>query len=188
MDGGQAGVLLYLDYGCPYSYRAQRWLDAAGVAFDPRCFSLAEAHRPPGALPVWAAPPDRLEPATIAQAGHELVRLRGGDLVGYRRALFSLFHERGDGTMEELWELIARHAGGSVAEEELAEGLARLAASHQAAAAGGVFGTPTLFVGDAPGLFVKLADLPADGNADTLWEHVRGVATAHPELAELKQV
>lgn len=189
MDNGDGNVTLFLDYGCPYSFLGQRWLDAAGVAFDPRCFSLAAAHQPPGASLIWNLPVDRQDPTTVAQAGQEVVRSRGGDLHGYRRAVFSLFHERDDASMEQLWELIARHASSPVGEEDIAKGLALVAASHRDAAMAGVFGTPTLFVGDAPGLFVKLSDLPAgEGPAVDLWRHVADAATIHPELAELKRI
>lgn len=48
MDDGDVDAADYLDYGCPFSYLAQRWLDGAAVGFEPRGFSLAEAHRGPG--------------------------------------------------------------------------------------------------------------------------------------------
>lgn len=178
---------VFLDYACPFSDLVQRWLDGADVAFEPRGFSLAEAHRRPGEPAVWEAPPGRLEPSVIALVGQEIVRRRG-DLDGYRRAMFSAWHEQAGGTVDDLWRLIERYAGGAVSEQEVAGGLAALAAAHRRAAAAGVFGTPTLVVGAAPGLFVKLVDLPPDAAAAaSLWRHLREVASGHPELAEVKR-
>lgn len=123
----------------------------------------------------------------IALAGQEVVRRRGGDLDGYRRAMFSRWHERDDGTIEDLWALIARYTSGTIAEREVADGLVALAASHDEAQMAGVFGTLTVSVGGAAGLFVKLADLPPDAAAVALWRHVRGVGEGHPELLEVER-
>jgi len=70
----------------------------------------------------------------------------------------------------------------------VSRGLEVVAASHRAAAAAGVFGTPTLRCGDEPGMFVKLGDLLVDPAAAVdLWRHLTALALGHPALLELKR-
>ena len=186
-DSDIEAVVLF-DYGCPFSYLAQRWLDAAEARVDFRPFSLAEVHRSPGALPVWQVPLDRLDPVVLSLAGHELVRDAGGDHDGYRRRMFAFWHEEGHRTFDGLVEILASSVGITPTPQLVARGLTALRASHRAAAASGVFGTPTLRFGDDPGLFVKLDDLPPDPTAARdLWQHLTALALGHPALLELKR-
>ncbi len=181
-------AIVWFDYGCPFSYLAHRWLDAAGARVDFRPFSLAEVHRPPGALPVWQVPVDRLDPVVLSLATHELVREASGDLAGYRRRMFAFWHEESHRTFDGLVEILETFVGGTPTPSMLSRGLAAVKASHRTAAASGVFGTPTLQFGDDPGMFVKLDDLLSDpAAARDLWQHVTALALGHPALLELKR-
>ncbi len=181
-------AVVWFDYGCPFSCIAQRWLDAAGARVDFRPFSLAEAHRPPGSLPVWHVPVDRLDPVVLSLAGHEVVREAGGDLDEYRRRMFAFWHEESHRTFDGLVEMVTSGAGVSLAPEMVSRGLAAVKASHRTAVALGIFGTPTLGFGDEPGMFVKLDDLPADpAAARELWQHLTAMTLGYPALLELKR-
>ena len=93
MTDAEVVAAVWFDYGCPFSYLAQAWFDAAGARLDLRPISLAEAHRVSGSLPVWQMPVDRLDPVVLSLAGHELVREAGGDLDEYRRRMYAFCHE-----------------------------------------------------------------------------------------------
>lgn len=186
-DAGVEAVV-WFDYGCPFSYLAQRWVDAAGARVDFRPFSLTEAHRSPGSLPVWQVPVDRLDPVVLSLAGHELVREAGGDLDEYRRRMLAFWHEESHRTFDGLVEILASAAGAPPTPAMMSQGLAAVKASHRTAAASGVFGTPTFLFGDEPGMFVKLDDLPADPSAARdLWQHLTAMTRDYPALLELKR-
>ena len=188
MTESDVEAIVLFDYGCPFSYLAHRWLDAAGARVDFRPFSLTEVHRSPGALPVWQVPLDRLDSVVLSLAGHELVREAGGDHDGYRRRMFAFWHEESHRTFDGLVQILASSVGAIPTPQMMARGLAALRASHQTAAASGIFGTPTLRFGDAPGLFVKLDDLPPDPTAARdLWQHLTALVLGHPALLELKR-
>jgi len=184
----EVGAVVWFDYGCPFSYLAHHWQDAAGARVDFQPFSLAEAHRSPGSLPVWQVPVDRLDPVVLSLAGHELVREVNGDLDGYRRRMFAFWHEESHRTFDGLVEILAFFAGETPTPTMMARGLAGVKASHRTAAAAGVFGTPTLRFANEPGMFVKLDDLPADPKAARdLWQHLTALATGYPALLEIKR-
>ena len=181
-------AVVWFDYGCPFSYLAQRWLDAAEARVDFRPFSLPEAHRPPGSLPFWQMPVDRLDPVVLSLAGHELVREAGGDLDGYRRRMFAFWHEENHRTFDGLVEILASAAGTSPTPAMVGRGVDAVKTSHRTAAASGVFGTPTLAFGQDPGMFVKLDDLPPDPSAARdLWQHLTALTLNYPSLQEIKR-
>ena len=185
-DGFEATVAF--DYGCPFSYMAQKWLDAAGATVDFRPFSLAELHRSPGDLPVWQVPVDRLDPIVLSMSGHELVREAGGDLNDFRRKMFAFWHEETHRTYEGLIAILATHTGEAPTLPAISRGLIAVKRTHQAAAAAGVFGTPTITFDAQPGMYLKLDDLPEnDAAARDLWQHLTAMAHGYPALLELKR-
>ena len=188
-DGnGAVEATVSFDYGCPFSYMAQKWLDAAGANVDFRPFSLAELHRSPGDLPVWQVPVDRLDPIVLSMSGHELVRESGGDLNDFRRKMFAFWHEEEHRTYEGLIAILATHTGEAPTLPAISRGLIAVKRAHQAAANAGVFGTPTITFDEQPGMYLKLDDLPAnDAAARDLWQHLTAMAHGYPALQELKR-
>ena len=185
-NGFEASVSF--DYGCPFSYMANKWLDAAGAQVDFRPFALAEVHRTPGDLPVWQVPVDRLDPVVLSMAGHELVREAGGDLDDYRRQMFAFWHEESHRTYDGLLAIMVTHTGEAPTLPAISRGLVAVKRSHQSAASKGVFGTPTITFDEQPGMYLKLADLPeSDAAARELWQHLTAMSHGYPALLELKR-
>jgi len=86
-------VEVFFDYTCGFSHRAQHWLDtvsAAEVAWRP--FSLQEQNRN-DEVAVFDQPDLADNVSLIALAVHEAVRAADGDLDGYRRRMFSAWHD-----------------------------------------------------------------------------------------------
>jgi hypothetical protein len=188
VNGSEVEASVSFDYGCPFSYMANKWLDAAGARVDFRPFSLAEVHRTPGDLPAWQVPVDRLDPVVLSMAGHELVRESGGDLDDYRRQMFAFWHEESHRTFDGLVAIMSTHTGEAPTLQAVSRGLAAVKKSHQSAAAQGVFGTPTIKFDAQPGMYLKLDDLPADdASARNLWQHLTAMAHGYPALLELKR-
>jgi hypothetical protein len=177
---------VYFDYTCPYSRQLSALLDALNVtALRWRPFVLAEQNRGNDTAPVWERPDALKRPALLALALHESVAADGdGDL--FRREVFTAFGERHVSPQE--LRAMAQHAGAQVDEPSLQKGLARVAASHQAARAGGVFGTPTVRTTQERMGFVKLTSVPAEPAArEQVLETALTLINDIPELAEIKR-
>jgi hypothetical protein len=178
--------VVYFDYTCPYSRRFSELLDAVGATeVRWRPFALAEQNRDDEGAPVWERPDALTRPALLGLALHESVAA-GGDADRFRRTVFAAFGERRVAP-DEL-RAMAQAAGGRVDEPSVREGLARVAAAHQAARAAGVFGTPTVGTAGERLGFVKLTGVPADAGArGRLLETALTVISDVPELAEVKR-
>jgi len=188
MTGSEIEASVSFDYGCPFSYMAHKWIDAAGARLDFRPFSLAEVHRTPGDLPAWQVPVDRLDPVVLSMAGHELVRESGGGLDDYRRQMFAFWHEESHRTFDGLIAILVTHTGEAPTLPAISRGLNAVKRSHQSAAAQGVFGTPTIKVDEHPGMYLKLDDLPeSETAARDLWQHLTAMTHGYPALLELKR-
>jgi hypothetical protein len=177
---------VYFDYTCPYSRRLSDLLVALQVTGPTwRPFVLAEQNRDDKGRPVWERPDALARPAVLALALHESVAA-SGDADLFRRDVFTAFGER-HLTPEEL-RAMAQHAGAQVDDASLQKGLARVAAAHRAARAGGVFGTPTVRTTQEQLGFVKLTSVPAEPAArQRILETTLIVINDIPELAEIKR-
>jgi 2-hydroxychromene-2-carboxylate isomerase len=134
---------------------------------------------------VGARPEALTRPAVLALALHEAVAV-SGDADRFRREAFAAFGERRVRPNE--LRAMAQAAGGRVDERSLREGLAQVAAAHEAARAVGVFGTPTVGTTEEQLGFVKLTGVPADAGArERLLETALTVINDIPELAEVKR-
>lgn len=177
---------VYFDYTCPYSRQLSELLDAlqvTGVRWRP--FVLVEQNRGNESAPVWERPDALTRPALLALALHESVAA-GGDGDLFRREVFTAFGGRRV-TPEEL-RAMAQHAGAQVDEPSLREGLARVAAAHQAARARGVFGTPTIGTTQEQLGYVKLTSVPAEhGARERVLETALTLINDIPELVEIKR-
>jgi len=122
----------------------------------------------------------------IALAVHEAVRAADGYLDGYRRRMFSAWHNQTGRLSTSDIVGFGREAGLGEFDREAA--FTALAAEHAAARALGLFGTPTLVFGSGHAAFVKLNAVPAQDRADPLWDQVRQLAIGEPSLREWQRV
>ncbi len=179
-------VEVFIDYTCGFSHRAQRWLDAVtAVEVIWRPFSLLEQKRH-GEVAVFDQPDLADNVSLIALAVHEAVRADEGDLDGYRRRMFSAWHDETGRLSTDDVVGFGREAGLGEFDREAA--FAALAAEHAAGQALGVFGTPTFVFGSGQAAFVKLDAVPAGDRADPLFARVRQLATGEPSLREWQRV
>jgi hypothetical protein len=122
----------------------------------------------------------------IALAVHEQVRADGGDVDGFRRRMFTAWHEEpGRLTTEDIVGF-GRHAG--LRDFDREAGFAAVAAEHAEGEKLGVFGTPTLSLTDGQVIFVKLDAVPGTDRARPLWEAVHDLSLIGPELREWQRV
>ncbi len=178
---------VFFDYTCGFSNRARHWLDALdSTELVWRPFSLLEQNARNGRAPVF----DRAEYADnvslIALAVHQQVRAQGGDLDGYRRRMFTAWHEEPGRLSTEDILGFGRDAGLHGFDRDA--GFAAVAAEHAAGKKLGVFGTPTLRLGAGQVVFVKLDAVPPADRARSLWEAVRHLAADGQELREWQRV
>jgi len=174
------------DYTCGFSNRARHWLDQledVQVAWRP--FSLLEQNRH-GGLPVFDQPDLKDNVSLVALAVHEAVHANGGDLDGYRRRMFTAWHEEPGRLSTEDIVGFGRDAG--LRHFNHAAAFEALAGEHAEGNRLGVFGTPTLVFDDGRAAFVKLDAVPDAARAHRLWETVRHLAAGEPELAEWHRV
>lgn len=179
-------VEVFFDYTCGFSNRARHWLDQLDdvqVAWRP--FSLLEQNRH-GRLSVFDQPELGDNVSLIALAVHEAVRADGGDLDGYRRRMFTAWHEQTGRLTTEDVVGFGRDAGLSAFDHDAA--FALLTADHAAGRELGVFGTPTFVFDDGRAAFVKLDAVPDADRARPLWKAVRQLTAGEPELAEWHRV
>ncbi|WP_219420304.1 DsbA family protein [Pseudonocardia nigra] len=182
-------VEVFFDYTCPFTYRAQGWLDGlADVEVMWRPFSLLEANYRGDGPSVWRRPDRADDISLLLFAGHELVRARGGDEARYRRAVFHAWH----GTHARLdLDAVARfaaEAGVAADEQAVRAHFLDAEAEHAAGAKLGVFGTPTLVYPDRAVAFVKLDTIPAPERARPLWQATRELALHTGELREWQRI
>lgn len=179
-------VEVFFDYTCGFSHRAQHWLDAvsaADVVWRP--FSLLEQNRN-DEVAVFDQPELADNVSLIALAVHEAVRATDGDLDGYRRRMFSAWHDETGRLSTDDVVGFGREAGLGEFDREAA--FAALTADHAAGQTLGVFGTPTFVFGSGQVAFVKLDAVPAQDRADPLFDRVRQLATGEPSLREWQRV
>lgn len=181
---------VFFDYTCGFSNRAQHWLDPlesdGGQQLVWRPFSLLQQNRGGDGGSVF----DRAEYADnvslIALAVHVALRAIGGDLDGYRRRMFTAWHEE-PGRLSTA-DIVGFGRAYGLGEFDPAAAFAVLAAEHAHASELGVFGTPTLLFGAGQAAFVKLDAVPAADRGRRLLESVRQLTVAQPALREWQRV
>lgn len=182
-------VQVFFDYTCPFAYRAQRWLNSLpGVRPRWRPFSLLERNYRGDGPPVWRLPERAEDISLLLFAGHELVRARGGDLTGYRRAVFTAWHDtRTHLDLPAVLRLVAA-AGVPATSSDVRAHFHDAQAEHAAGAELGVSVAPTLVYPDQTSVFVKLDTAPPADHGDALWQALRTLASGAPELREWQRV
>ena len=161
------------------------WWRGLGERARWRPFLLREHNRTGEGVPEWARD-DALEHVSVlALALHEAVETAGGDSTGYRWGAMDMF-EQGRVGPAALRELAERTVGRAVDEQQVRDGLATVADSHQHAVTLNVFGTPTLIDGEHCA-YLKLAELPAPERARSVFDVLATVLLATPEIAEIKR-
>jgi predicted DsbA family dithiol-disulfide isomerase len=183
-------VEVFFDYTCGFSNRARHWLDglpsASGQQFRWRPFSLLQRNRGRDGDPVF----DRAEYADnvslVALAVHMAVLADGGDLDGYRRRMFTAWHEE-PGRLSTTDIVGFGHAHG-LGEFNRPAAFAALAAEHAHAHELGVFGTPTLVFGAGHAAFVTLDAVPAPDQAQPLLDQLHRLTRTQPALRQFQRV
>lgn len=178
---------VFFDYTCGFSNRARHWLDAVdGIEVRWRPFSLLERNRGDDGPSVFERDELGENVSLIALAVHMAVRADGADVDGYRRRMFTAWHEEPGRLSTQDIVGLGRAAGLHDWDHDAA--LALLAAEHAEASALGVFGTPTLTLAEGTPVFVKLDATPAPERAQPLWDQVHQVGADAPELHQWQRV
>lgn len=185
-------LTVFYDYTCGYSFRVWRWLDGVRGRRDDlevrwATFSLKEANREEGAPSLFED--DEISSISVLALalGHAA---RERDFEGYHRSVFEAMH--GEGARLERGDLlrVAAATGVDVAafERERPRWLRAVAGEHAGARDGwGVFGTPTLVLGDGSAVFLKFAEQPEPEDAERLLDALWTISVSHPELVEIKR-
>ncbi len=186
-------IVCYYDYTCGYSYAALRWFERLrealpGLNIEWRTFSLKEVNR------------EGDEPSLFDDAGISSVSItalalahaaRGADFDRYHQTVFTAM--KGENRVLDQDDLrgMAADAGVDVSafEAARAEWVAAVAGEHRdAVERWKVFGTPTVIIDQEEAVYVKFAESPqTPERAAAVWEGIRALAFAHPELIELKR-
>jgi hypothetical protein len=184
-------VTCYIDYTCPYSFRAFQWLtrlrDAAGVQPRWATFSLKEANRDPGT----PSPFDDPQISSLSVLALALAHAaRDTEASRYHGLVFEAMHGGGPRLSEPALLELAGEAGVDV--ERFAGQRGRwldavAAEHHDAVRRFAVFGTPTLVIDDRTAVFLKLAQAPPPEQDAELWSSVYTLACCQPDLVEIKR-
>jgi hypothetical protein len=181
----------HVDYTCPYSFRAFRWLtrlqDPAGVEVRWATFSLKEANRDPGS----PSPFDDRQISSLSVLALALAHAaRHADAGRYHGLVFEAMHGDGPRLTEPALLDLASEAGVDVEQFNQQRGhwLEAVAGEHHAATRRfDVFGTPTLVIDDRTAVFLKLAQTPPPEQDTELWTSLYTLACCQPELIEIKR-
>src|SRR2546428_9318259 len=150
-------------------------------------FSLREVNRAPDAASLFDDPQVSSISVLSLALSHAA---RHGPFERYHRAMFDAMHANGGRKLNrEDVVSVAREAGVDVGafETDPAHWVASVRAEHDAARSRwGVFGTPTLALGDSS-VFLRIAEVPEERSAAALWDALWTIAVAHPELLEIKR-
>jgi predicted DsbA family dithiol-disulfide isomerase len=189
-------ITFFFDYGCPFTYRARRWLDdvqstGRAVAITWKTFSLREANRSEGTPSHFDTPGTdasllRLELGKAAQTAGTDVFAR------VHEALYEAMHGTQatrpdfDATLR-----IAAEAGLDI-EQFLAERqrwLDAVAHDHrEAVERWRTFGVPTLVFDDRAARFLKFTSLPPSPEAAAaLYDRLTTLVREDSGLVEIKQ-
>jgi predicted DsbA family dithiol-disulfide isomerase len=195
-------VTVFFDYLCPFAWRAAELAERVAAPLDLRFswshFSLYQANHPGG--DGWQLWNERVDPSDptggkglMAFLGSTAARRQGEEAFGaFRLGLLRARH-RDHRPLDRPTVLdVAADAGLHMAcfERELADPEARthLAKEHHEAAALHVFGTPTLRFPSGDTAYLRLKQLPEEGEASLeLFRRVRAMLVDYPYLETLKR-
>jgi hypothetical protein len=210
-SGAPVRAELFMDYHCPYSHRVVAWLDELGPGVADvryRFFALEQVNHDPEAVlwRLWEQPLDypqyrgrqerRALGSFLATAILEAVEAPGV-VRRFRRALYEArFVARADISDLDVLGAAADLAG--AAPDMIRRGFAdpalvaaareRIAADWAAARdPWQVFGVPTLVIGDAPPVYLRLAAAVPPAGGGALWDALLAFRAAAPGILELKQ-
>lgn len=190
-----AELTVYIDFLCPWAYRASMWLadveKAGRVRASWRFFSLSQNARNregKGNPPVWEANPQAKGIPAFKSA--IAAREQGEEAYNsYRLALQRARHEDGMQVDDPRTQLeAARRSGIDVANFEQDLGtvdLVPLAREHGEAVRRGIFGVPTLSWPEGRSYYVKITELIPKNRAVALYD---AIETVHRfgEIVEIK--
>jgi 2-hydroxychromene-2-carboxylate isomerase len=185
-------VECYFDYTCSYSYRAWLWLQRLqGVRRELevswRSFVLKEVNREPNQPSALEGPAIDSVAVLALAAG---AALRGSDSwLRYHDTVFRAMHSGGPRPAADEVLLIAAEAGLDVAvfKNEQETWLTQVAGEHaDALRQWGVFGTPTLVLGEEAAVYLKLEEVPHSSDGE-LWDALWTISVSFPEVVELKR-
>jgi hypothetical protein len=200
--GGRRGSLLamstvdfWFDPGCPFTWRASRWLTDVGerrpLLITWRLMSLAILNEDKDVPPEWRS---RLEQLAAVGWLLEAVRVEHGNetLAATYTSIGSRLHESNqepdDGTLRAALTDVG--LSGHLLEASRAESIRQaVAASHAAgqAAAGQESGSPIISIEHGPGYFGPIVvPIPTGEEADRLFDAV-ALISAVPAFSELKR-
>lgn len=173
--------------------RAEGEAAAAGrpLAVEWRSFSLEQINSKTPEEKAWEHPERRWR-GLPALAAAQAVRLLAPErFPAFHQLLFEARHELAadiadPATLDDLAAAVGLDRAAFARARASAEAWAAVGRDHEAAVALGVFGVPTLVVGDR-GVFLKMQPLPATESALGLLDEVLGLLTRRPYLFELKQ-
>jgi predicted DsbA family dithiol-disulfide isomerase len=188
-------LTVYIDFLCPWAYRASMWLDdverAGRIRPTYRFFSLAENHRAHEAknpVPVWEG--DGSAYGLPAFKAATAARRQGPDAyTRFRIALQKTRHEDGLKVDELTTHRIAAERAGldrSRFEHDLQQvDFTDLAREHADAVRKGVFGVPTLVWPEGRSYYVKITEVVPASRAVALYD---AIETVHRfgEIVEIK--
>ncbi len=161
------------------------------LAVDWRTFSLEQVNSKTPETKVWDQPERRWR-GVAALAAAQAARLLDPDrFPAFHMTLFEARHERAkdiaDPAVLDEVAVAAGYDRAAFARARAAtEAWQEVGRDHEAAAARGVFGTPTLVFGDHA-LFVKMQPVPDEESALGVLEEVLDLQRRSPYLLELKQ-
>jgi hypothetical protein len=204
-------VTIFIDYGCPYVYRAAEWINtltqqAASKDFPApqvtwRYFSLAQVnYKAKDGWQVWNAP--RQDPNWGEQTYARGLRFFWASAAAkaqgqetwerFHLALLNAIHaERREFTSFEPILEVAQGVGldmdrmvEDIANQEL---LHQLAEDHTAASEYNVFGVPTFLFAGAEPAYLKLSRLLEPDEAVDFWETYQNLVAQRPYVIEIKR-
>jgi predicted DsbA family dithiol-disulfide isomerase len=195
-------VTVFFDYLCPFAWRAAELAERVAAPLDLRFawshFSLYQSNHPAGdGWQLWNQRVDPNDPTggkgLLAFLASTAARRQGPEAFdAFRLALLRARHRDHRPLDRPTVVDVAAGAGLHMAcfERELAdpEGRTQLAKEHHEAAALHVFGTPTLRFPSGDTAYLRLKQLPEDGEASLeLFRRVRAMLADYPYLETLKR-
>ncbi len=161
------------------------------AAVDWRTFSLEQVNSKTPGVKVWEHPEARSRGVAALAAAQAAKQLDPGRFPAFHTGLFEARHEQArDLADPATLDAVAAAAGydrEAFARARVSpDAWAAVGRDHEAAVALGVFGTPTLAVGDQA-VFLKMRPLPEHESALDLLEEILDLLTRRPYVFELKQ-